>query len=37
VMHDAADAPRVVRALDGVPFQGRTLRVTFARRRGAAS
>ena len=37
VMHDAADAPRVDRALDGVPFQGRTLRVTFARRRGAAS
>jgi hypothetical protein len=32
---DPADAARVVRELDGVVFQGRALRVTFARRRGA--
>jgi RNA recognition motif-containing protein len=30
VLHDAADAARVVRALDGVPFQGRVLRVEVA-------
>jgi len=31
VLADAADAARVVAALDGQPFQGRALRVTFAR------
>jgi hypothetical protein len=31
-----ADAPRVVRELDGSVFQGRALRVTFARGKAGA-
>jgi RNA recognition motif-containing protein len=36
VLANPADAQRVVHELDGVAFQGRALRVTFARGRGAA-
>jgi RNA recognition motif-containing protein len=36
VLADPGAAGRVVRELDGVVFQGRALRVTFARGRGAA-
>jgi hypothetical protein len=35
VLQHPEDAGRVVRELDGVVFQGRPLRVTFARRSGA--
>jgi RNA recognition motif-containing protein len=36
VLQDAADAPRVVRELDGVSFIGRTLRCTLARGKASA-